>query len=199
MVDQHPTVAASDLDALLRSFQGPLRDFVARRVASPAEADDLLQEILLRIAENPDGLRQVGHVRAWVHRIARNVVVDHYRARGRSPVPVAEVPDAEDAASDEPGTTSDNRRALAGCLSPLVERLGESYREAIRLTEIEGLTQAQAAKRAGLSLSGMKSRVQRGREQLRDLVLACCEVDLDRRRGIARFESRAAGCGCRSS
>lgn len=62
----------------------------------------------------------------------------------------------------------------------------------------EGLTQIEAASRAGLSLSGMKSRVQRGREQLRERVLACCEVDLDRRRSIARFESRGAGCGCGS-
>ncbi len=194
MVDPRPP--AADLDAALRSFQAPLRAFLAKRVASPAEVDDLLQEVLIRIARDPEGFGRVEHVRAWVHRVARNVVVDHYRARGRSPVPVDQLPDPEEDLGDD--ATADNRRALAACLSPLVGRLDEPYREAVRLTELEGLTQAEAAGRVGLSLSGMKSRVQRGREQLRRVVLGCCEVELDRRRGITRFASRPGGCGCSS-
>jgi RNA polymerase sigma-70 factor (ECF subfamily) len=84
---------------------------------------------------------------------------------------------------------------LASCLTPMVARLSEPYREAIELTSVHGLTQAEAAKRAGVSVSGMKSRVQRDREQLKAMLLRCCEVNVDRRRGVADFHMReAASC-----
>jgi len=85
---------------------------------------------------------------------------------------------------------------LAPCLTPMVARLAEPYREAIELTSVHGLTQAEAATRAGLSVPGMKSRVQRAREQLKAMLLRCCEVDVDRRRGVADFQVReSASCG----
>ena len=78
----------------------------------------------------------------------------------------------------------------------MVARLSEPYREAIELTSVHGLTQAEAAKRAGVSISGMKSRVQRAREQLKGMLLRCCEVDVDRRRGVADFHMReSVSCG----
>jgi RNA polymerase sigma-70 factor (ECF subfamily) len=98
--------------------------------------------------------------------------------------------------------TEDVRAAeaeLAPCLTPMVARLAEPYRQAIELTSVHGLTQAEAAKRAGVSLSGMKSRVQRAREQLKAMLLRCCEIDVDRRRGVADFHRReSASCGTSS-
>ena len=71
-----------------------------------------------------------------------------------------------------------------------MQRLPEPYREALVLTELDGLTQADAATRLGLSTSGMKSRVQRGRGQLRDLLLGCCEIELDRRNRVTDYVPR---------
>ena len=85
-------------------------------------------------------------------------------------------------------------------MEPLVKRLPEQYSEAVALTDLGGLTQKDAATRMGLSLSGMKSRVQRGRSKLKTLLLDCCRVELDRRRGVAGYEqgegSNCGDCGC---
>ena len=64
------------------------------------------------------------------------------------------------------------------------------------LTELEGVTQAEAAARLGLSVSGMKTRVQRGRSLLEDLLLDCCHVELDSRRGVVGYRSRRGACEC---
>lgn len=77
---------------------------------------------------------------------------------------------------------------LAAILGPFIGMLPAAYREALQLTELDGMTQAEAAKRAGLSLTGMKSRVQRGRAQLRDLLEGCCVIELDTRGGIVDVE-----------
>jgi RNA polymerase sigma-70 factor (ECF subfamily) len=82
---------------------------------------------------------------------------------------------------------------------PMIKQLPPPYGEAITLTDIEGLKQADAARRAGVSLSGLKSRVQRGRQQLRAVLEECCRVELDRRGSIAGYSSRTSKpCGCES-
>lgn len=82
---------------------------------------------------------------------------------------------------------------LAPCLTAMIGRLAEPYRTAIDLTSLRGLTQADAARQAGISLSGMKSRVQRGREQLRRMLVRCCEIDVDARGGVSDFHLRFGG------
>jgi RNA polymerase sigma-70 factor (ECF subfamily) len=78
----------------------------------------------------------------------------------------------------------------------MIERLPEPYREALALVELRGLSQVEAAARLGLSVSGAKSRVQRGRRMLRDLVVACCDVSLGARSDVTDFTlRRGASCG----
>ena len=82
---------------------------------------------------------------------------------------------------------------LAPCLTAMVGRLPEPYRTAITLTSLQGVTQADAARQVGLSISGMKSRVQRGREQLRQMLVTCCAIAVDVRGGVSDFYLREPG------
>jgi RNA polymerase sigma-70 factor (ECF subfamily) len=186
---------AGDTSLMWAEFAGRLRGFVARRVPPGIEPDDIVQEVFLRVMRHLPSLRQADRIEAWLFQIARNTLHDAMRARqrrdGRTDTLEIDVPDETD--------TEDARAAeaeLAPCLTPMLARLSEPYREAIELTSVNGLTQAEAAKRARVSVSGMKSRVQRAREQLKAMLLRCCEVDVDRRRGVADFHMReSASCG----
>ncbi len=183
-----------------------LRGFIAKRVADPAEVEDILQEVFLRIHQRIDGLKDPRRVISWIYQLTRHAVIDHYRKPGRrQEVPAGLAADMETtglattAVSLDGGEGSGQvRRELAGCLRPMLNRLSPDYRDAIMLVELEGLTQQAAAERLGLSLSGMKSRVQRGRKQLRQMLEACCLIQLDRRGGVAEYEMRPKGdalCG----
>src|SRR5690606_7389395 len=99
----------------------------------------------------------------------------------------------EDLPAAEPDRPAEARVELAACLPRLLERLPERYREAVRLAELEGLPQQEVARRQGVSLSGAKSRVQRGRRRLRELVEACCAVECDHRGSVVDYEPRG-GC-----
>ena len=92
--------------------------------------------------------------------------------------------------SAESKDSGEQRSELAGCLRLMIEQLDTDYREALMLVELEGLTQQAAAKRVGLSLSGMKSRVQRGRRQLKRKLDDCCLIQLDPRNGVADYAVR---------
>lgn len=177
-----------------------LRAFIAKRVGSQAKVEDILQEVFLRMYRKLDGLKDPHRLRSWLFQITRHAIIDHYRTLARQrELSVGLADDLDSALSAAALITSAEdsgqlRTELAGCLRPMIERLADPYREAVTLVELEGLTQAAAAKRLGLSVSGMKSRVQRGRRQLKRMLEECCVIQLDRRRGIADYTLRDLSC-----
>lgn len=177
-----------------------LRAFIAKRVANEAEAEDILQEIFLRIHRRLDSVNDPRRLVSWVYQITRHAIIDHYRANGKRmerPVGLAGELEALPSSASHNETAEDSgepRAELAGCLRPMIAQLPQDYREAVTLVELDGLTQQEAATRMGLSLSGMKSRVQRGRRRLKQMLDDCCLIHLDGRRGVADFEARAPEC-----
>jgi RNA polymerase sigma-70 factor (ECF subfamily) len=177
-----------------------LRAFVGRRVSDPHTADDLAQEVLLRLHRSMGELRDDQRLDAFAYAIARNAITDHYRAQARGreiPSEPAELTASMDANAGGagPGEEPDARQQLSRCLEPLVKRLSPPYREALMLTDLGELSQVAAAQRAGLTVPGMKARVQRARRQVRDLLGECCEVALDQSRHVTDVR-RTGPCAC---
>jgi len=187
--------ASPDPSALWQDFAPPLRAFLARRVPPGVDADDLLQDVFLRVVRHLGTLRATERPEAWLFQIARNALRDALRTRqrrdGRTDPLETDLPAVSDTESESLAEAE-----LAPCLTGMIGRLAEPYRTAVELTSLRGFTQADAARQAGISLSGMKSRVQRGREQLRQMLVRCCEIDVDARGGVSDFHLRIAGaCG----
>lgn len=178
--------------ALWQDAVARLRPFVGRQVPA-ADVDDVLQDVFLRIQRGLASLRDEERYTSWLFQVARSSVAEHARRRARHPV-------AAVAAEDElpaPPPEDDDREAarmLAACVSLFVARLPSPYREAVTLVELQGLTAREAAELVGISVSGMKSRVQRGRAQLRELFERCCEIALDARGKVTSFAPRPQPC-----
>jgi len=175
---------------------GRLRRFVARRVR-PDDVDDVVGEILLRVVEGRNRLRTPEAAEAWIVQVARSAVADHYRApitrRERAHDEVAALIDG--GADEAPDPASDDAAgALTGCLEPMVDDLPAEFADALRATDLGGETQRAAAERLGLSHSGMKSRVQRARDELRRQIVDCCRVELDARRRVLEAETPDGCC-----
>jgi RNA polymerase sigma-70 factor, ECF subfamily len=184
-----------------------IRGFVARRVRQPADVDDIVQQVFLRVHRALPTLRDADKLPAWIYQTTRRTIVDYYRAPAqRREVPAGAAIDV--VPEEQPGdvTVDEHEESalqeLARCLDPLMKRLGVADQEALRLVEFDGLTQVEAAGRLGLSVSGMKSRVQRARLHLRSVFDACCRIALDRRGGVLAYEGRGdecGSCGCGSA
>ena len=180
-----------------RELRARLLGFVGRRVGNPEEAEDVVQDVLVRMQRNIDALSSADRLDAWAFRIARNAVADHYRSRGRDLTGEAASKAMEGLGADAAGPTGDARAEMAHCIAPMVRGLPDTYRRAVELTELEGMSQPAAAERLGLSVPGAKSRVQRGRARLREMLLRCCQIETDRRGRVVAFETRD-GEGCAS-
>jgi RNA polymerase sigma-70 factor (ECF subfamily) len=161
-----------------------VRRYIGKRVSDSHIADDLTQDVMLKVQGHWDSRPTEERRKAWVFAIARNRVIDYYRARATrersGTVDEIAAETSEDLQQETAGT-------LGPCLVRMMELLPAPYREGIKLADVEGLAQQVVAERTGMSLTGAKSRVQRARQQLREMVEDCCQVEQDRRGNVMEF------------
>jgi RNA polymerase sigma-70 factor (ECF subfamily) len=142
---------------------------------------------MLKVQTQLDTLPPEDKLPSWVLAVARNALIDYYRARAvRDHADIADVDPADNPAEAEQQAAL---RDLTSCLLRMVKQLPEPYREAMKLADIAGLSQQEVADRTGISLSGAKSRVQRARQQLREMILDCCKVERDGRGNVVDYET----------
>lgn len=191
---------ASDTEHLWQQMHTGIRGFVSRRIRQPADVDDVVQRVFLRVHEGLSSLRDEDRIHAWVYRTATNAIADYYRGPiNRRELASGGLDDFADAspvgAAPEEADEPTAEKEFAACVQPLLRSLSEADQETLTLIDVDEVTQADAARRLGISVSGMKSRIQRARRRLRTVVEDCCRVNLDRRGGIIAYEPRGS-CGC---
>jgi RNA polymerase sigma-70 factor (ECF subfamily) len=198
---------ASDTEQLWEQMHSSIRGFVSRRVRNPADVDDVVQRVFLQVHRGLSSLRDEDRVHAWVYRTAQHAIVDYYRGPiNRREIPAGSLADFADASVTPDLAEGDGEdegsaeQEFAACVRPLLGTLPEADIEALTLIDLQGMSQTAAAGRLSLSVSGMKSRVQRARRRFRAVVDDCCRVHLDRRGSITGYEPLGASacgkCGC---
>ncbi|MCA9609523.1 MAG: sigma-70 family RNA polymerase sigma factor [Myxococcales bacterium] len=184
-------MSATAAERAWRAMEGRLRPFVARRVSVEADVDDVMQEVFLKASRGLEDLRDEDRLDAWFFTVARRAIVDHHRGALRQPVCTDRVPEHPEEPFDAEGEWLGE--VMTACVAAFVAELPDGYREAVTLVELEGVAAKEAAEMLGLSHSGLKSRVQRGRRLLRARFEAACALSLDGRRKVVACEPR--GCG----
>ncbi|GMV34314.1 MAG: RNA polymerase sigma factor SigZ [Chloroflexi bacterium CFX1] len=175
------------LETIYTDFHSKLHRFIAGRVPDPDTADDILQDVYLKIHAKIGGLRAEDRLKSWVYQITRNAIIDYYRRA----CPQDEL--TESLASpldDEPDAVSQ----LASSVKGMLGCLDDKYREALELTELQGLSQVELATRLDITVSGAKSRVQRAREKLKEAFLDCCHFKFDRLGKVVDYHPNCEKC-----
>jgi len=176
------------------AFRQRLYSYVRARSRSSQDAEDILQDVFVKVHLRLETLEDDTRLTSWLHRVTHNTIVDHYRKKTAPPTD-----------QEPPGALEDDspiaEQRLAPFLRDLIDDLPAIYREALTLTELEGLSQNEMGNRLGLSTSGAKSRVQRGRAMVREQLLDCCHIELDRRRHVIEYEPAGSNpwpdeCSC---
>jgi RNA polymerase sigma-70 factor, ECF subfamily len=186
-------------DQVWAELHEKIRAFVRRRVRNDADAEDIAQQCLLHAHDAAAMFDEPSRLYAWTFRTARNAVIDYYRSKARSLNRRAAT--SVDGLSEVLATPAsdeghDPLLELAGCVRPLISELPEPDRDALRTIDLDGGSQVALARALGLSISGMKSRVQRARQRLKHAVEVCCRVENDRRGAIVSYQNRESGA-CR--
>ena len=175
-------------EQLWDAFNVPLQQFIRRRVRDQHSAEDILQDVFLKIHLHVGTLHNQERSAGWIYQITRNAIADYYRSQ-RPALDLSETLVAPDDRAED-----DLVRELLPCVAALVEALPSEYREALRLTTYQGLSQKALSERLGMSFSGAKSRVQRARAKLKQQLLDCCHFQFDHAGRIIDYQPRCASC-----
>ena len=183
-------------EQIWNEFSSGLRAFISRKVSNTSQVEDILQDVFIKIHSNIDLLKETSKIRSWVYQITRNTIIDYYRKQK------IKIDDIDSISLDDKDTfhTIDDMieagpyQEVASGLRGMIDDLPEKYSQAIYLVEFEGLSQVELAKKLGISISGAKSRVQRGRQLLRESLMKCCHFELDRFGIIINFHPACCCC-----
>ena len=173
-------------------FSHPVKDFIRNQTHNSDVTDDILQEVFIKIHQNLHLLRDEERVAGWVFQIARNTVLNYFRSQKKQ---LENQESHQQSAEEESYFKENNLNEMVGIwLEEFKKDLDPKYQEALQLVDIEGITQVELANRLGISVSGAKSRVQRGREQLKQKLVDCCPVKTDQYGNIIEIKRKDGSC-----
>jgi len=193
----------SAFDYLVQKYRRPMVSFMYRMARNSAAAEDLAQEVFLRVYRSRETYEASAKFTTWLYRIATNLSLDHLRRRRPPTVPLdSAAVTAEDvggAATREPPMslieTALERSEMSQCVQSYLETLPDDYRVAVLLHDVYGLSNPEIAQLLGCSVATAKIRLHRARRRLREVLDAACAFDIDERGVLvcepAPFSARA--------
>jgi RNA polymerase sigma-70 factor, ECF subfamily len=178
-----------ELASIYTQFHQILLGFIKSKVNNHQDAEDILQNIFIKIASGLNSLERKEKLQSWIYTIARNSIIDYYRTSTNKKSLSIEQHIEETFTEEE---YIDTTKGLDCCLIDFVNQLPEEYRDIIVDVEMNGVKQKDLAAKYNLAYPSIRSRVQRGREKLKQILLECCHVKWDNRGNILDVVSKSA-------
>lgn len=166
--------------------QQELKNFVYRKVKDKALAEDIVQDVFLKVYAKLGQLKDTEKVSGWIYQITRNAITDYYRSKSKNIF----IQDLD--WNNDHQMLND---CVSGCLQEMLLTLPEKYREALELTELKNFSQTQLANKLNISYSGAKSRVQRARQMLKEKMDEAYRIKMDSYGNVIVCENRVP-CNC---
>lgn len=183
-----PASTCQQVAPVFLQYEEQLKGFIRRRIADEDDSKDLLQQVLLKLYRHCEKLPEVQNMQAWLYQITRNTLNDYFKEaarRGRmgNEQEAVEVPEQS------------LHKEVTEYIRPMIALLPLKYAKPLIMSDLEGIPQQEVANRLGISLSGAKSRIQRAREKLREIIIECCLLELDRNGKLLSLDIKDS-CGC---
>ncbi len=163
-----------EINHIWKEHHDQLLNFIRKKVKNQSEAEDILQEVFIKILAKIDTLKETEKLKSWLYQITRNTIIDHYREKQRGKnIDISFHPFEE-----EPDESSSMKTA-EGWIGLYVNGLPDNYRDAIILSELKGLSIAEIADKMNISYTNARARIHRGRQALKKNLTDCCTFHVD--------------------
>jgi len=184
----HETI---NIEKLWVDIHGKLFGYISKHTRNRDDVNDIIQDTFIKVKTNIDTLKNPAKVESWIFQIARNTMNDFFRRQKKSfnsENNTEEFSIDLDALNEEDAVVKIQTQHFSDYAGFVVSELPEKYRIAVHLADIEGLSMKEVAEELGISASGAKSRVQRGRKMIKEIILICCDVNTDRYGNIVDYK-----------
>ncbi|WP_167615463.1 RNA polymerase sigma factor SigZ [Maribellus sediminis] len=178
-----------EINHIWKEHHDQLLDFIRKRTKDPVEAEDILQEVFLKILDKIDSLKDSEKLKSWMYQIARNTIIDHFRLQKKEDKQLHYVTSE----GDEPEDNSSMKEAESW-IGLYIDGLPENYKEAVVLSELNGLSIGEVAEKLNISYTNARARVHRGRQALKKSLTDCCTFHVDVYGNIIDYHRNAPVC-----
>ncbi|GCC50978.1 RNA polymerase sigma factor SigZ [Chryseotalea sanaruensis] len=177
------------MNSLHHDLYQKIKRYVLSHVRDKQDAEDIVQDIFIKIQLQQHQVRNPEKLIGWMYRIAKNSIIDHYRLRKKEQTGMlVEVTDDRHIFNE----------CVEQCLMELAKTLPSPYQEALELSEKQNISQTELAKRWNISYSGAKSRIQRARQMLKGKLQTLYRIETDAYGNILVCENREH-CSCNAA
>ncbi|WKN43325.1 sigma-70 family RNA polymerase sigma factor [Tunicatimonas pelagia] len=159
---------------LFEQYRAELVQFVNRRLHDTAQSEAVVSDVLVKLYRNCESLDSVNNMRAWLYQVTKRTVYDYFREQSKL---TDFSPEVAEGVSEELEAELD----ISSFIPELINCLPQKYAVPLKMSDLDGIPQREIAQRLNLSLSGTKSRIQRGRQKLKQLLEECLHLETDRR------------------
>lgn len=178
------------LNTIWDKFYQKLYSYINLRLSDNIHTDDILQDIFIKIYENLESLNDFNKIESWIIKIAKNKLTDYYRKKGLNTFDINKMK-LQNTEDNKPEDDIEIKKEnVVSGLKMIIDGLPEKYATALQKVEIEGKRQVHFANELGISISGAKSRVQRGRKKLKEALENCCNFEYDKYGNILDYQPR---------
>jgi RNA polymerase sigma-70 factor (ECF subfamily) len=171
------------------NFHKELRDFIYNKIRNSADTDDILQDVFIKIIRNINKVNKSENMRHYLYGIVRNTINDYFKNQK-----VFSNTTAIQEQFTETDTISLNETIAECCIKPFIDKLPDNYKQALLITEFQNISQKELAEKLNISYSGAKSRVQRGKDKLKELIINCCAYQNDKYGNL--IDTNDKNCAC---
>lgn len=174
-----------DLDLLWNELNKKLLQFINSKVNNIHDAEDILQDVFVKVYISIDQLEDKNKIHAWIYQITRNTIIDYYKkkkdiATAPEDMDIEEVVDISDNMNDE----------ITRCIEKMIFDLPDKYAQVYNLYEKESMKHKEIAKTLDISLSNSKVRLKRAKELFKEKLLICCDFEADRYGNIVDYKPK---------
>lgn len=165
-----------EIGGIYTEFHRSLLSYVRSKIRSKEDAEDILQNVFIKISANADSLSEKEKLQNWLFKVTRNAVIDYYRVRANKRNIQLDEAVADQLLDEE---TVDSTKGLDQCIAAMINLLPDEYRSIVEDAELNGIKQKDLAEKYNMAYPSLRSRVQRGRERLKQLFYNCCHIETD--------------------
>jgi RNA polymerase sigma-70 factor, ECF subfamily len=172
-------MACELVNPVFLQYQEMLRGFIHKRVKDKSITHDILHQVLLKIYSNCEKLPEVRNIKAWVFQITRNSVYDHFNTLNKRVDMDLELEEEKQDEFPKEGLEY---------IRPMIDLMPKEYAIPLAMSDLDSIPQKVVAEQLGLTLPATKSRIQRGRQKLKDLFFECFRLELNQQGAPISFE-----------
>jgi RNA polymerase sigma-70 factor, ECF subfamily len=182
-----------EVAGIYKQFHSELLGYIRSKIRSREDAEDILQNVFIKISANLDKLTEDVKLKSWIYTISRNAIIDYYRVNASKKKIALNEEISDDILQSE--EDSDPTKGLDQCMGSMIRLLPDDYRDIIIESEIQGVKQKDLADKYGMAYPSMRSKVQRGRERLKQLFQNCCHIETDKLGNVIEAQGKTDCAG----